>query len=379
MSENLTVWFGSNKIQSSENRITIPKQAFKLGIVERGLPVYWFVEEESERVTISKKVVTDGGNRVDKINRQQDMERVDHTTVGNNRVVTVPKMFFPDFKGKAKGSRPLPEKVRLERKKECHFLTSRDLWERRACCIIQNDSVISQIMENRDENLLTDGGNKSKSLSMPDLNKDEVLILETGEIMNIESVRSLLKSSVTVDDDQPVVLIIDDEPTVAEMYGRCLQNDYTVRIATSGSEGLHKLDHSVEVILLDRQMPGLSGNEVLERIRSKDIDCRVAVVSAVDPDFGILDMRFDTYLTKPVTGDQLIETVGDLIARASYDDRLQELYSLIEKRKLLETSKSTSELNSHPKYMELLEQIDQLRNELSDSIDLNKYDEHIRI
>ena len=135
--------------------------------------------------------------------------------------------------------------------------------------------------------------------------------------------------------DRPVVLIVEDEPDVAETYKLWLRNDYEVRMAHDGDEGLELLDDSVDVVLLDRMMPGLSGDEVLERIRERDLGCRVSMVTAVEPDFDILEMGY---------------------------------YSLVEKQATLEASKSSAELEENDEYNELKREIDELKDELSDSL-----------
>jgi len=166
----------------------------------------------------------------------------------------------------------------------------------------------------------------------------------------------------------PVVLIVEDEPDVAETYRLWLEDQYTVRVAENGNEGLDALDESVAVVLLDRMMPGLSGGEVLERIREKGLDCRVAMVTAVEPDFDILEMGFDAYLSKPVKSDELEETVQNLLERAEYDTLLQEYYSLIEKQATLEATKTGVELEASDEYDALTTRIDELRDELSETL-----------
>ena len=168
--------------------------------------------------------------------------------------------------------------------------------------------------------------------------------------------------------DRPVVLIVEDEPDVAETYKLWLRNDYEVRMAHDGDEGLELLDDSVDVVLLDRMMPGLSGDEVLERIRERDLGCRVSMVTAVEPDFDILEMGFDAYLSKPIRSEQLYETVENLLERSEYDTLLQEYYSLVEKQATLEASKSSAELEENDEYNELKREIDELKDELSDSL-----------
>jgi len=171
------------------------------------------------------------------------------------------------------------------------------------------------------------------------------------------------------DADRPVVLIVEDEPDVAETYRLWLDADYVVRMAHSGDEGLDELDESVDVVLLDRMMPGLSGDEVLERIRDRELDCRVAMVTAVEPDFDILEMGFDAYLCKPIKSDQLHETVENLIGRSEYDDLLQEYYSLVEKQATLEAAKSDAELTDNEEYGAVQERIDELQGDLSETLD----------
>ncbi len=168
--------------------------------------------------------------------------------------------------------------------------------------------------------------------------------------------------------ETPVVLIVEDEPDVAETYNLWLADDYDVRMAGSGDEGLAELDDEVDVVLLDRMMPGLSGDEVLERIRERGLDCRVAMVTAVEPDFDILEMGFDAYLCKPIRSQQLHETVENLLERSTYDDLLQEYYSLVEKQATLEATKSSAELADNEEYLELRERVDELEADLSDTL-----------
>jgi len=171
-----------------------------------------------------------------------------------------------------------------------------------------------------------------------------------------------------VETDAAVVLIVEDEPDVAETYELWLDGNYEVRTAASGDEGLACLDDSVDVVLLDRKMPGLSGDELLKRIRERELDCRVAMVTAVEPDFDILEMGFDTYLSKPVRQEQLNEAVKALLSRSEYDSLLQEYYALVEKRAALETIKSQESLAESERYRQLSSEVEELRGQLTETI-----------
>ncbi|TKX52052.1 response regulator, partial [Halorubrum sp. SS7] len=60
----------------------------------------------------------------------------------------------------------------------------------------------------------------------------------------------------------PLVLVVEDEPDLADLYAAWLGDEYRVRTAYGGREALDQLDETddeVDAILLDRRMPGLSG------------------------------------------------------------------------------------------------------------------------
>ncbi|QKG91510.1 HalX domain-containing protein [Halorubrum salinarum] len=170
----------------------------------------------------------------------------------------------------------------------------------------------------------------------------------------------------------PLVLVVEDEPDLADLYAAWLGDEYRVRTAYGGREALDQLDEAdnqVDAILLDRRMPGLSGDEVLTAVRDRGIDCRVAMVTAVEPDFDILEMGFDDYLVKPVTSDTLRETVEGLLRRGEYDSEVQELFSLTSKKAMLESEKSANDLADNEEYQRLTDRIEELRERADESRD----------
>ena len=164
------------------------------------------------------------------------------------------------------------------------------------------------------------------------------------------------------------VLIVDDEKPITDAYARWLDDDYEVRTAYSGSEALEKLDDAVDVVLLDRRMPDLSGEDVLSQIHEQGLTCRVALVSAVEPDFDILELGFDAYLEKPLSdAAELLETVETLLRRSTYDSQMQRFLSLANKKAALETKKSPEELEANDEYEALRDELADLRTQLSDT------------
>jgi len=168
--------------------------------------------------------------------------------------------------------------------------------------------------------------------------------------------------------ERPTVLVIDDEPDLADLYAAWLTDEYEVRTAYGGDEALDGMDEDVDVALIDRLMPDLSGDEVLDRVREAGYNCRVAMVTAVEPDFDIIEMGFDDYLVKPVRRDELQEAVEGLLSRSAYDAQMREYYALVSKRAALESQKSERELTENPAYSELVGEIDRLREELDQTV-----------
>lgn len=169
-------------------------------------------------------------------------------------------------------------------------------------------------------------------------------------------------------EEQPTVLVVEDEPPLIEIYTRWLEEDYEVRTAQNGSEALERIDDEIDIALLDRLMPGMSGDEVLAEIRERAPGCRVAMVTAVEPDFDIIRMGFDDYLTKPVEKEMLLETVERLLARSNYEGLEQELYALVSKRSALQSAKSAQEMSDSEEYEELEARIEELRADLDEAM-----------
>jgi DNA-binding response OmpR family regulator len=169
-------------------------------------------------------------------------------------------------------------------------------------------------------------------------------------------------------DDQPTVLVVEDEHALIELYVRWLEDDHTVLTASEGKEAIETFNESVDVVLLDRLMPGMSGDEALQELRQRDSNCKVAMVTAVEPDFDVISMGFDDYLTKPVERQELLDTIQGLLSRTEFNDIEQELYALSSKQAALRASKPKEELEENDEFAKLQEQLDGLRAELDTTI-----------
>jgi len=175
-------------------------------------------------------------------------------------------------------------------------------------------------------------------------------------------------SSATSHTDEATVLVVDDERDIADLYSAWLEESYTVRTAYGAGEALDHADEDVDVVLLDRQMPEMTGDEVLERVRERGLDCRVVMVTAVDPDFDIVDMPFDDYLTKPVMLEELRDAVERMRTREDYDEQMQDFFALSAKKATLEAQKDPVELRNNEEYERLDERVEQLRQEADETV-----------
>lgn len=157
----------------------------------------------------------------------------------------------------------------------------------------------------------------------------------------------------------PQVLMVDDEKKVADAYALRLDGVADVTVAYGGEEALDKINEqpAFDVILLDRHMPDLSGDEVLERVRERDIDTRVIMVTAVDPDLSVLDMPFDDYLAKPVEREDLHAAVDEQCLVLAYD-LLGEYFSLESTRAVVQSELQAEDDESQSRLEEIEDRLE---------------------
>lgn len=168
---------------------------------------------------------------------------------------------------------------------------------------------------------------------------------------------------------ETTVLVVEDQEGLADLYTEWLSEEYSVSTAYTAAGALDELNERVDIALLDRRLPDSSGDEILEQIREQGLDCRVAMVTAVDPDFDILELGFDAYLVKPVDRDDLLDLIRKLRTRSLYGEEIHEYFALVSKRAALEEEKSAAELDASDEYAELTERLAALQEDLDSRVD----------
>jgi len=126
------------------------------------------------------------------------------------------------------------------------------------------------------------------------------------------------------------VLIVDDVSTNLLLIRRILEDHYTVKTALTGEEALDILPgYRPDIILLDIMMPGMSGYEVCQRIRSQKrySFIKIILVSAktmIDDRLKGYEVGADDYITKPFVKRELLAKTN-VFARLKYEEEINEL------------------------------------------------------
>ncbi len=116
-------------------------------------------------------------------------------------------------------------------------------------------------------------------------------------------------------DERPKVLVVDDEPFNLEIMQEILEEEYEVSYVKSGQECMDQVGVLMpDVILLDVNMPGMSGYEVCQQIKEnpKTTDIPVTFVSALDTLAERLagyEVGGDDYICKPFEASELLSKV----------------------------------------------------------------------
>lgn len=117
------------------------------------------------------------------------------------------------------------------------------------------------------------------------------------------------------------ILIVDDDEAVRTMLYKVIRsNGMDAFTCSSGAEAFDKLSRdSFDLILLDVNMPGMDGFQVVQRLRNKGITTPIIIISGRQEDYDTLyglDIGADDYVTKPFNPVVLGAKVKALIRRS---------------------------------------------------------------
>ena len=170
-------------------------------------------------------------------------------------------------------------------------------------------------------------------------------------------------------DHLPNALIVDDEKEVADAYALRLRGQCDVQTAYGGQAALELLDGQViDVVLLDRHMPGMSGDDVLGKLDERGFGGKVIMVTAIDPGFDVLDMPFDDYLCKPIDREDVRAAVSQQCEVLGYE-LLGEYFTAESKRRVIAAEIPADERADHEGYREVERRCETLRERVRRLLD----------
>jgi len=164
------------------------------------------------------------------------------------------------------------------------------------------------------------------------------------------------------------VLVVDDEPRVADRYGEWLARRYDVRTAYEDDAAVELLREdpgAIDAVILSRRRSAVADDRVLVSIRDAGYDCPVALVTDDRPDGDVVDRGFDDYLTEPVSEEALLRSVDSLLEVEGREALRRELSAKRVERNVLELEHSPEELATDEAFAQLEREIERLERRLS--------------
>lgn len=138
-----------------------------------------------------------------------------------------------------------------------------------------------------------------------------------------------VESEVTIDENKPVVLVIDDNRDIQEMLTELLSGTYNVLTASNGGEGIRKAVRYVpDLIICDVMMPVMDGLECCRRLKEEVTTSHIPVLmltacSMDEQRVQGYDSGADGYLSKPFNAQVLLSRCKSLIENRK---RIRELW-----------------------------------------------------
>lgn len=117
------------------------------------------------------------------------------------------------------------------------------------------------------------------------------------------------------------MLIADDEPIERMVFSKTVKANFKNRFeivqAVNGREAIKLFDQTkFDIVILDIEMPGITGLEAAERIRKKDKNCNIIFLTAYD-EFGYakkaITVKALNYLLKPSSEEEIVTSIEEAI------------------------------------------------------------------
>ncbi len=117
------------------------------------------------------------------------------------------------------------------------------------------------------------------------------------------------------------LLVVDDDTTITSALQNLLKRTYSVDTSFTATDALYRIQiNSYDAIVLDMNLPDMSGTEVCHALRSQGISIPILMLTGlgeIDHKVLALDSGADDYLTKPFSSEELEARLRALMRRPS--------------------------------------------------------------
>lgn len=119
---------------------------------------------------------------------------------------------------------------------------------------------------------------------------------------------------------QKIILLVDDDPDFLKLAQGWFKDFAKVDVASSGTQAIDYLnDYKPDLILLDYNMPGMSGSETMDEIRQKPQTSQIPIIFLTGRNdresvMKVLDKKPDGYILKSMARDDILKMLEDFFA-----------------------------------------------------------------
>src|SRR5438477_11537720 len=136
---------------------------------------------------------------------------------------------------------------------------------------------------------------------------------------------------------KPTILVVDDEPGVRSSLSGVLSDEgYTVDAVSTGEECLERLTRaSVDLIILDVWLPGMDGLATLARLRERQVDAQVVLISGhgnIESAVRAIKMGAFDFVEKPLSLEKTVLVIANAVRQRRLEAENRELRATVGRR-----------------------------------------------